>query len=56
MSGPIQVTIASRLGGHREISVDWYSTDTVYDVLERAGINPQSRLRSYGRLALYPRV
>lgn len=45
MSSPIQVTITSRSGRRPEIPVDWYPTDTVYDVLERAGLDPE---RIYG--------
>lgn len=45
MSSPIQVTIVSRSGKTPTKLVDWYATDTVYDVLERAGFDPN---RIYG--------
>ena len=40
MSSPTQVVITSRFGAQPEILTDWYPNDTVYDVLQRAGLEP----------------
>lgn len=41
MSSPLQVTINTRSGRGLPISVDWMPTDTIEDILERAGLEPR---------------
>lgn len=40
MSTPTRVTVSTRSGKRPDKTVDCYPMDTIYDILERAGLDP----------------